>query len=97
MSGFLPMDRVRVIATGEELVVNSAHYICMKTGKPRQMFSICRFVPKGEKPLLFYADECELMHRHDFQPYKGILRCECGQVYTTMADHMPPRRDVTWQ
>jgi len=97
MSDLLPMDRVRVISTGEELVVSSAHYICLESGKPRQMFSICRFVPEGETRPLFYADECELIHRHDFRPYKGIRRCECGDVYTTMADHMPPRGDVTWQ
>jgi hypothetical protein len=93
----LPMDRVRVKATGEELMVNSAHYTCFQTGTRRQMFSICRFVPKGETPPLFYADECELVHRHDYKPYKGVRRCDCGQVYTTMADYMAPRGDVTWQ
>jgi hypothetical protein len=93
---FLPMDHVRVKATGEELYVNSAHYVCLKTGVPRQMFSICRFVPKGEAPPLFYADECELIHRCEFKPYKGIRRCDCGQVYTTMADYMLPRGEVSW-
>lgn len=93
----LPGDRVRVRATGEELRVNSAHYICTKFGTPRQMFSICRFVPEGEARPLFYADECELIHRHEFKAYKGFQRCDCGQVYTTMADFMPPRGPVTWQ
>lgn len=94
----LPMDHVRVKATGEDLYVNSAHYVCMKTGKPRQMFSVCRTLAPGEEHpgTLYYADECELIHRHDFQPYKGILRCDCGQIYTTMADRMMPRGDVTW-
>jgi hypothetical protein len=94
--GLLPGDHVRVKSTGEDLYVNSAHYICMESGKPRQMFSIVRRVPKGEVPPLFYADECELIHRHQFKEYKGIERCDCGQVYTTMADYMVPRGEVTW-
>ncbi|MBB5414089.1 hypothetical protein [Paraburkholderia atlantica] len=94
--GFLPMDHVRVKATGEDLYVNSAHYVCLESGKPRQMFSVCRRLKPGETRKLYYADECELIHRHDFQPYKGILRCGCGQVYTTMADTMMPRGEVTW-
>lgn len=96
MSEILPGDHVRVKETGEDLYVSSAHYVCMKSGKPRQMFSICRFVPEGETRPLFYADECELIHRHEFTPYHGIKRCDCGQVYTTMADHMLPRNEVTW-
>lgn len=94
---FLPGDHVRVRATGEELYVSSAHYVCMKSGKPRRMFSICRYVPEGEVRPLFYEDECELIHRCEFKPYKGIRRCDCGLVYTTMADYMPPRGEVTWQ
>ena len=52
----------------------------------RQMFSIC-----GDGPYpgpLFYADESELLHRHDYQPYGPIKRCVCGAVYTTLGDTM---------
>lgn len=97
MSEILPMDRVR-LPDGSEAVVSSAHYSCYKSPTPRQMFSICP--PGGVGPYpgpLYYADECELIHRHDYKRYKGIRRCDCGEVYTTMADEMAPRRPVTWQ
>ncbi|QGZ66324.1 hypothetical protein [Paraburkholderia acidisoli] len=93
---FLPMDRVRHKATGEELTINSAHYFSVD-GRP--MFSVCRRLKPGEEHpgQLYYQDECEFVHRHVFRPYKGIRRCDCGQIFTTMADTMPPREKVTWQ
>ncbi|WP_175683854.1 hypothetical protein [Burkholderia cenocepacia] len=94
---FLPMDRVRHVATGEVLYVNSAHYLDFASGTARQMFSVCRQLEPGEKHpgKLYYADECELMHRHVFRPYKGIRRCDCGEVFTTGADCMVPADGVT--
>jgi hypothetical protein len=97
MAEILPMDHVR-LPDGSEAYVNSAHYFDYEAEPPRQMFSICP--PGGVGPYpgpLFYADECLLIHRHDFKPYGPIRRCECGEVYTTLADVMAPREDVTWQ
>jgi hypothetical protein len=96
---FLPMDRVRVKATGEELHINSAHYLDFQNPAPRRMFSVCGPLAPGEKHpgKLRYEDECELAHRHVYRPYKGIRRCDCGQVFATMADMMAPSGDVTWQ
>lgn len=80
----LPMDLVR-LSDGEEALVNSAHYL---DTSGRQQFSVCgKPVPDDGGPL-YYADECELMHRHDYKPYGPIRRCDCGAVYTTMADVM---------
>lgn len=94
MSGVLPMDRVR-LPDGSEAIVNSAAYSDHE-GR-RQMFSVCP--PGGSGPYpgpLYYADECTLLHRCAFKPYGPIRRCDCGLVYTTMADTMLPRREVTW-
>jgi hypothetical protein len=92
----LPMDLVRLI-DGKEAVVNSAHYIDLATGKARQMFSVCEKVPEGEAPPLYFADECELIHRHDFRQYGPVQKCDCGAIYTTMDDYMTPRNPVTYQ
>lgn len=94
---FLPMDHVRHKESGKELHVNSAHYMDFESGAKRQMFSVCGKLEPGEKHpgKLYYQDECELVHRHVFRPYKGIRRCDCGQVFTTMADTMLPRGVVT--
>jgi len=92
--GMLPMDRVR-LPDGTEAIVNSAAY-SDQSGQ-RQMFTICP--PGGVGPYpgpMYYADECELIHRCIFNPYGPIRRCECGAVYTTLADTMIPRGPTTW-
>lgn len=96
-TSFLPMDSVRHKASGQELKVNSAHYFDFSSGARRAMFSVCGTLKPGEKHpgKLYYQDECELIHRHVYRPYKGIRRCDCGQVFTTMADTMLPRGVVT--
>lgn len=90
----LPADLVR-LPDGTEAMVSSSHYID-STG--RRMFSI--FPQEGLKKFpdrLYYHDECQLLHRHDYKPYHGIRRCDCGAIYTTMADEMMPYKPVTWQ
>ena len=92
----LPMDLVR-LPCGKDAVVNCANYFDFSTGKVRQMFSICEKVPDGATPPLYFADECEFIHRHEFKPYGQAKRCDCGEIYTTMADYMTPRHPVTYQ
>lgn len=92
----LPMDLVK-LPDGREVTVNSAHYLDLALGKARQMFSICGRLEEGEAPKLFFADECELIHRHEFKQYGPAKRCDCGEIYTTVADYMTPRDPVTYQ
>ena len=79
----LPMDKVKEIATGRVVTVNSAHYLMPPDFS--QGVSICGRV--GE---VFPATDFEFVHRCQFKPYKGIRRCDCGAVYTTMADMLKP-------
>ena len=92
----LPMDAVK-LPDGSEATVNSAHYLDLASGYARQMFSICGKLKEGEAPKLYFADECEFIHRHDFKQYGPVQKCECGAIYTTMADYMTPRNPVTYQ
>ena len=90
------MDAVK-LPDGSEATVNSANYIDLASGHARQMFSICGKLEEGESPKLYFSDECELIHRHDFKQYGPVKKCDCGEIYTTMADYMTPRKSVTYQ
>jgi len=96
MNELLPGDLVK-LPDGSESFINSAHYSDCETITPRQMFSICP--PNGKGPYpgpLFYADECTLIHRHNFKPYGPVKRCECGEIHTTVGDSMLPHKEVKW-
>ena len=92
----LPMDAVK-LPDGSEATVNSAHYLDLSSGHARQMFSICGKLKDGEAPKLYFSDECELIHRHDFKQYGPVQKCDCGAVYTTMAGYWQLSKSVTYQ
>ena len=69
----LPMDAVK-LPDGSDEIVNSANYIDLASGYARQMFSICGKLEEGEAPKLYFSDECELIHRHDFKQYWPVKK-----------------------
>ena len=77
----LPMDEV-ILKDGRKVAVNSSHYIA---DDGVQKFTVC-----GERENLYRADEVIFLHRCNFEQYKESDQyiCECGNVYTTMADIM---------
>lgn len=79
----LPGDLV-LLPDGSEAMVNSAHY----WNGGRQGFSAMGLPIPDDGGPLYYADECQLIHRHEYKPYGPIRRCSCGAVYTTLADTM---------
>lgn len=82
------MDKVKETSTGELLTVNSAHYlVSIVTGE--QGISVI-----GRPDEVFPASNFDLVHRCEFKPYKNIKRCECGEIYTTMADTIKPRYEI---
>lgn len=86
----MPMDEIKNKVTGEERRVNSAHYADFSTGVKRQRISICGM--EGTH----LSEDWEFIHRCEYKPYNGgIKRCDCGEVYTTMADLMKNPSEAT--
>lgn len=82
----LPMDLVR-LPDGTPATVNSAHYL----DGERQGFSVCgKPVPDDGGPI-YWADECEFLHRCEFKPCGPVQRCACGAIRTTLAEAMAGR------
>lgn len=77
----LPMDKV-LLSDGREVIINSAHYF---SNEGVQMFSVC-----GSGEELYMVDEAKFIHRHHYNQYKNtdVYKCDCGEIYTTMADFM---------